>query len=104
MASQDSPDPNDVRPIRRESTIQKLQKKARTLTIGSSHAAKVVPEEEEVQQECYPTYHLRWEEKLKPFLEKRYPKLKAKYEQKNVCRPPRSPASSSADFCVIDVE
>jgi hypothetical protein len=103
MASQSPPDQDDVRPIRRESsTIQRLGKKARTLTIGSAHA-KEVPEEDEVRQESYPIYHLRWEQKLKPFLEKRYPELKARYENKDVCRPllPEILALLSADLCVI---
>lgn len=83
MASQTPPDPDNQRPIRRESTLSKLTKTARTLTIGSSHAAEEVPEEKVKQASCA-AYLLRWEEKLKPFLEKRYPDLKAKYDTKHV--------------------
>jgi hypothetical protein len=101
MASQIPPDPNNVRPIRRESTMERLTNKAaRALTIGSKHAAEEVPEEEDAKLMYYPIYLLRWEEKLRPFLEKKYPELKARYEKRDVRWPPRIPALPSADFCV----
>jgi hypothetical protein len=86
MDSHTPPDPDNLQPIRRESTFQKVTKKARTLTIGSSHAAEEVPEEK-VRQAWCSAYRLRWEEKLKPFLEKKYPDLKDKYDTKHVCQP-----------------
>jgi hypothetical protein len=92
MALPIPPDPNNGGPIRRASTIERLTKKARTLTIGSKHAAEEVPEEEEAKPMCYSIYLLRWEEKLKPFLEEKYPELKARYEKRNVRCPPRTPA------------
>lgn len=84
MASQNPPDPNNVRPIRRESTIKSLTKKARTLTIGSSSTAEEVPEDKAVKQASCSAYLLNWEEKVRPFLKERYPELKANYETKHV--------------------
>jgi hypothetical protein len=85
MASQTPPGPNNSGPpIRRESTIKSLAKKARTLTIGSNHS-KEAPPEEELTQESYAIYHLRWEEKLRPFLKRKFPDLSEKYGDSDVC-------------------
>ena len=84
MPSTDPPDPNAGRPIRRESTIKSIKSlatKARTLTIGKSQAEKHVPDEEELRQESYPTYLLRWDEKLKPFLVAKFPELMERYKR-----------------------
>lgn len=43
--------------------------------------------EEKVKQASCSAYLLRWEEKLKPFLQKRYPDFKAKYDTKHVGLP-----------------
>jgi hypothetical protein len=87
MASTDPPDPSAGRPIRRESTmksIKNLAMKARTLTIGKTQAEKDMPGVEELRQESYPTYLLRWDDKLKPFLVAKFPELKERYQGRDV--------------------
>ena len=84
MASQPPPDPNNLQPIRRESTIKKLTTKARTLTIGKSNAEEDAPTDKAVKQAWCSAYRLNWEERVRPFLEGKYPELKAEYETKHV--------------------
>lgn len=73
--------------MRRESTmksIKNLATKARTLTIGKTQAEKDIPDVEDLRQESYPTYLLRWDEKLKPFLVAKFPELKEQYNGRDV--------------------
>ncbi|RFU24655.1 hypothetical protein B7463_g11682, partial [Scytalidium lignicola] len=101
MASQTPPSPNTVRPIRQDSRNRSWRISARSLTIGSQHAEEAT-ESGGPGQESYPIYRLRWEEKLKPFLEAKYPELKARYEHPSVRWLPRIPALASADLSIAD--
>lgn len=74
-------------PARQGSRVRWLNTASR-LTIGKKQAIRAGAEREEEQsvtREYISVYRLRWEESLKPFLERKFPELKVLYQEKSVC-------------------